>query len=331
MVANDRWRRRGRPMLGWVISGALVVLLLARIDLADVANVVAHASLLGLAVAVALVALEVGVRARRWQLLLEAARPVAYSRAVAYLCVGYFANSLLPARLGDLARAHLAGRDLGIPRLMTLGTIVAERVADAALILGAVVLLGLMTSALRSLLVPALAILTIGGIASGVILVGLIVVDRRGSSMPGFVTRGRSVVGRIAAGADAMRDPRTAAAIVGMTVVAFGIASLQFWAIATAVGLTLTPAEAVIVMGALALSTAIPAAPGSLGTYELVGVAVLTGLGAPAAPALAAVMLMHVVATLPPALVGLVAFMRLQLHLGDLRPSTAPVDAVSAA
>jgi uncharacterized membrane protein YbhN (UPF0104 family) len=81
----------------------------------------------------------------------------------------------------------------------------------------------------------------------------------------------------------------------------------------------LTLAEVAIVMGALALSTSIHAAPGSLGTYELVGVAVLAPLGAAPAPALAAVVLMHVVATLPPALLGLAVFMRLHLRVIDLR------------
>ena len=60
-----------------------------------------------------------------------------------YLAIGYFANSMLPARLGDVARAYLAGRAFGISRLAVLGTIVVERLADGLFILFVVAVLGL--------------------------------------------------------------------------------------------------------------------------------------------------------------------------------------------
>ena len=308
-------------MAGWVISAALVVLLVARIDVAEVTLAIAAASPVGIAIALALVSVEVGMRARRWQILLEAARPVRYPRAAAYLCVGYFANSLLPARLGDLARAHLAGRDFGIARLTTLGTIVVERVADATVILTVVVLMGVLTPEAHDLMGPALAILVVGACASAVVLLVLVVMDRRRHALSGLMTRGVDVVRRIADGAAALRSPRTAAAVIAWTVAAFAVAIIEFWVVAGSVGLRLSPVEAAIVMGALALSTSIPAAPGSLGTYEIVGVAVLTQFGAAPVPALAAVVLMHVIATLPPALVGLGVFVHLHLRLADIQPA----------
>ena len=78
-------------------------------------------------------------------------------------------------------------------------------------------------------------------------------------------------------------------------------------------------------MGGLALSTAVPAAPGSLGTYEFVGTTILIGLGVPSEPALAIVVLVHVMATLPPAVVGLV--MSWTLHLGPGRLAAASLEA----
>jgi uncharacterized membrane protein YbhN (UPF0104 family) len=283
----------------------------------------ASASWIGLAAALALVSLEVALRARRWQVLLQAFRPVAYSRSVAYLCVGYFANSLLPARLGDLARAHLAGRDFEIPRLATLGTIVVERVADGGLILATVVLLGLMTPAAHQLLEPAVAVLLIGGAAGMAILLILVAIDRWTRATGGIVAGSLAIGRRISFGAAALHTRDGIIGVSILTIVAFLVAIVGFWVVAEAVGLRLTVTEAAIVMGALALSTSIPAAPGSLGTYELVGVAVLTQLGAPAAPALAAVVLTHVIATLPPALVGLAVFVRLNLRVIDLRTMPA--------
>jgi uncharacterized membrane protein YbhN (UPF0104 family) len=76
-------------------------------------------------------------------------------------------------------------------------------------------------------------------------------------------------------------------------------------------------------MAWIGLSTAIPAAPGSVGTYEFVGVSVLTLLGQDPASALAAVVLLHVIGTLPVALVGLVTTWALHLRVWRLGDTAA--------
>jgi uncharacterized membrane protein YbhN (UPF0104 family) len=77
-------------------------------------------------------------------------------------------------------------------------------------------------------------------------------------------------------------------------------------------------------MGGLALSTSIPAAPGSIGTYEFVGLTILTALGVDPAVALAIVVLVHLVATLPVALAGLVAAWLLHFRVSDIAKDAEP-------
>ena len=110
-----------------------------------------------------------------------------------------------------------------------------------------------------------------------------------------------------------------------LTVVAFFVAAAALLVVADALGIELTPEQGVLVMGALALSTAIPAAPGSIGTYEFVGLTTLTGLGVAPDPAIALVLLVHLVATLPPALAGLVSTAILHLRVVDLTRAEEPV------
>ena len=97
-----------------------------------------------------------------------------------------------------------------------------------------------------------------------------------------------------------------------------------------ALGLPLNPAEWALVLGVLALSTAIPAAPGSLGTYEFAGVTVLGILGIGPSQALAATVLIHVIAALPPALLGLGATLVLHLRVSDLQSAGSAPESVSA-
>jgi uncharacterized membrane protein YbhN (UPF0104 family) len=116
-------------------------------------------------------------------------------------------------------------------------------------------------------------------------------------------------------GAAAVRSPRGAATAVGSTLLAYVCAVGAMIAVAGAVGLSITPAQAAFAMAWIGLSTAIPAAPGSVGTYEFVGVSVLTLLGQDPAASLAAVVLLHVIGTLPVALVGLVTAWALHLRV----------------
>lgn len=328
-IAGDdrgRWPRRlWRPLAGVAISTALIALLAVRTDLADVGRVLFAAAPVPLVLALGLVCVEVGVRALRWKVLLDAIRPAAYPRVLACLCIGYFANSLLPARMGDLARAQVAGTDLRIPRLATLGTILIERLADAVTIAAAVVGLGLLIPAAHAAMVT--SIVPLVGLAVAAVLVGVVAIALRGRSVANrAVETVGGVIGRISQGGAALRSPRRVGAIAVLTVAGFGLAVAEYLLVAESVELRLTVIEAAVVMGALALSTSIPAAPGSLGTYEFVGVAVLTQLGAPPITAAASVILMHVVVIVPPAIAGLVAMWTMKVQVGSFRGQAVTLD-----
>jgi uncharacterized membrane protein YbhN (UPF0104 family) len=113
------------------------------------------------------------------------------------------------------------------------------------------------------------------------------------------------IVRRVTAGADALRDPRSALAFLGLTAVLTTTATLVAWAVTRAVGVDLSPIQTVLFLSGIALSLAIPAAPGALGTYEFVGVAIITGLGYTPEQGLATILLMRVLTTFPPALIGI--------------------------
>jgi hypothetical protein len=315
--------RAARVVVGLLVSIAFLVATVRQVDLGAVLRLLVEVQPAWVVVALGLVALEVALRAARWQLLLRPFRTVRFRYAAGYLCVGYFANTLLPARLGDLARAYLAGRMLRVPRLATLGTIVVERLADGLMILALVILAGLAVAS-GSTVVSSALLLAAAGSAGLIALVGAVYLARRmrmhetrhGSAVVAFVRR-------VAVGARALRVPRTLGFVAVLTLAAFGVAVGVLLTICVAVGVTLTPLQAVVVMGGLALSTALPAAPGSLGTYEFVGVAILTAFGVSPEAALATVLLVHAVVALPPALAGLVTAWL--VHFNVREAITAPV------
>jgi uncharacterized membrane protein YbhN (UPF0104 family) len=125
-------------------------------------------------------------------------------------------------------------------------------------------------------------------------------------------------------GADALRSPSGLATTVALTVAAFGSAVVMFVLIARASGVELSVAQCALVMGGVALSTSIPAAPGSIGTYEFVGLTILVAIGVTPELALAIVVLVHVVTTLPVAILGLLVAWRLHFRISDIAADAEP-------
>jgi glycosyltransferase 2 family protein len=330
-AARGAWRSPVvRLVAGLAVSAAFLAVTVSRVDLGETARALAGAAPGGVLLAIALVLVELVIRAERWRILLHPSAPVPLRSAFAYLTIGYFANTLLPARLGDAARAYLAGRSFGISSLVTLGTVVVERVSDALTILVVVLLAGLIVApgsqfaGSATVLTAAVLIGLAVAVVVGVVVLRSGLLDRR------YGRQIRAVVARVAEGAVALRRPRGVAVILGLTVLPFGVGICTFGATSGALGLPLDPVEWAFVLGVLALSTAIPAAPGSLGTYEFAGVTALGILGIGPSQALAATVLIHVIAALPPALLGLAATLILHVRIADIEAAGSAPATVSA-
>ena len=83
------------------------------------------------------------LRALRWRLLLE---NVGYTQAngvklpkfwklVEIIFISWFANAIVPAKLGDLYRAYLLRQEAGVSATRSFGTVLAERQLDLSVLL----------------------------------------------------------------------------------------------------------------------------------------------------------------------------------------------------
>ena len=136
--------------------------------------------------AIALYALATAVRGERWGSLLraEGARP---TRAD-YQClnvVGYAANNILPARAGDLVRVFLMAPLAQTSKKTVLGTLLAERLLDIAVILTLFVVVGYgLLGEVGAGDVEWVALATVAVIAGGVIAVVLVRRNERLHAIP---------------------------------------------------------------------------------------------------------------------------------------------------
>ncbi len=311
-----------RLAVGIAISAIFLGITLSRVDLGRAAAAIGAAAPLGLAAAVTISLVDLSLRALRWQTLLRGIEgspgPTRYRTAFGYLSIGFLANAALPARLGDVARAYLAGTGFRIPRLAIFGTIMIERVSDGLTMLALAVLSSLAVAGIAELR----DLTFYGGLLAGAGLLGAIVawliLTRTAIGRLRIASIVRGIAGRLAVGAGALRQPRSALLFLALTATVTTTAVLVAWAVLRAVGVELSPLQTVLFLSGIALSLAIPAAPGSLGTYEFVGVAIITSLGYSAEQGLATILLMRVVTTFPPVICGVISLFAMGIRPGSL-------------
>ena len=233
--------------------------------------------------ACALYWMALGLRVYRWRTLLVELKAVSVAAVAESLLVGYAVNNLLPARLGELFRADYAKRRLEFTRSTLLGSIIVERLLDLVAILSCLAL-GLL---LIQTVVNAERLTTFKVIAAYALLIvvlGLLGV-RTLTSRSTFITKRLSQkLARIAldlkAGLVSLnRRSRTVAICASVAIWLFEVGAL--WMIFQALNITLTPGQALLLMGAASLSTLVPTAPGYVGTYQFVFALAMGAFGLP--------------------------------------------------
>jgi uncharacterized membrane protein YbhN (UPF0104 family) len=278
-VSRPALRRLLAGSGGLALGAALLWLALREADFAAMGEALRMLDGRFVALSCVLYWLGLACRVGRWHGLLAELDGCAVPgrRAVAeVLVVGYAVNNVLPARLGELFRADYAKRRFAVSRSSVLGTIVIERLADLAAILAclALGLLGLRGTVADGLDFPGL--LRIAAVIVALLAGGVLVARRGvGVALPAGLARrlqalaaGLRVLNRASLGRSAALTGLVWAAEVG-----------ALWAMLAALGVALSPAQAMLVMSAASLSTLVPTAPGYLGTYQLVFAAALPVFG----------------------------------------------------
>jgi uncharacterized protein (TIRG00374 family) len=141
-----RFKRPGKGLLKLVISGALLVVLVSRIDITGTLAVVAEARWVGCWTALGLFILGIFVRAYRWNVLVQALHMrVSLGQLTGLYFVGSFFSTVLPTGIGgDAVKAAELARHTGRVG-ESLGTVVTDRflgiivllaIGDVALLLG---------------------------------------------------------------------------------------------------------------------------------------------------------------------------------------------------
>ncbi|MCM8762840.1 MAG: flippase-like domain-containing protein [Candidatus Omnitrophica bacterium] len=124
----------GRQLLGLVLCLGLSALGLVwffrQTDWGELASALSGANYLYLIPALFLTLITYAIRAYRWQLLMNPIKRIRWLHLLSAITIGFMANCVLPARVGELVRASVIGLKEKVSAATALTTVIVERVFD---------------------------------------------------------------------------------------------------------------------------------------------------------------------------------------------------------
>jgi uncharacterized protein (TIRG00374 family) len=262
----------------------------------------------------------VWIRAWRWHYLLRPLKPISTNKMFPIVTIGYAGNNIFPARAGEVLRAFILKRRENVSISASLATIIVERIFDAVVMM-AFVFVNL----------PELAKLTsdsgfIGNIQTvaiwgTIIFFGALIVFLISAMLPQriakiglwfiekllpqrFHIQISELMNKFLDGLASLRSPANVLMVFFTSVVIWLLETGKYWFVMQAFEFRVSFFALMLVNGLVNLATTIPGAPGYIGTWEAVIVAVLVAYNVSGGEALGYAVVLHMALWLPITLLG---------------------------
>jgi glycosyltransferase 2 family protein len=122
-------------LFGLAVSGLCLYLVFRNIDFIALRKSLTEVRYMYLVVVLGLIFLFTFFRALRWKYLLRPVKEIKTADLFEITTIGYLANNVLPARIGEVVRALILSKTEGISGAASLATIVTERFFDVITLL----------------------------------------------------------------------------------------------------------------------------------------------------------------------------------------------------
>jgi len=324
-------RRHAMMLLGFAVSAVLLGLVFRNTDWAAMAAAFRAANYWFVIAGTLVGFLGFVARALDWKYLLAPVGRFPARRLFAPMAIGYLANNVFPARLGEFVRAYAVGKREGISKSSALASIIVERIFDGLTLL--------LILAIVSIFFPfPLEVKLAGGVVAAVFLglsasLALVTLKVRwamrlvdltlGRVSPAMAEEMKKRVMHFVAGLNIGRH-------LGSTALAF-LACLFRWffeaciyfGVVAAMGIHVPPHGVLFVLVAVNILTMIPSGPGYVGTVQAACLLSLGVFGVGKSEAVAFSLLLHAAIYFPITFAGLACLMATHLRLGSLRQAGA--------
>ena len=323
--------------IGSAISLVLLIFLFRKIDYGQLAAAFREMDYRYLVPALISTMVSYWFRAVRWRLLLMPLKATRMKNLFPATIIGYMANNLLPARLGEFVRAYTLARSESLTTSGVFASLVIDRLCDGFTVL-LVLILTLFTVRLPSGMDSVQQSLVHGGYAVfgiyALAMVFLFALKRwNRATLRVITTLLRPLPERFAVKAVSLIDAFMGGLRLSLHPAALGavaLTSLVIWATAIwpvdltlrAFGIVLPAAASLFIMVFLVFAVMVPASPGYVGTYHAACVYGLMAFNVGKEQALSVALVMHAMGFFPVIFLGLWYFWKANLSLKSIREET---------
>jgi uncharacterized protein (TIRG00374 family) len=335
----------GKALVGLAITALLLWWALSGVAFGEVWATIRRGNFWLLGASVFVATFGFFIRALRWKILLMPVRgDTALRSRFASVSIGFMANNILPARVGEFARAYAFSRMEPVSVPAALGSLVVERLMDGVVLLVFLVLpvltpgfpaAGALTEGWGSALLSA-------GLVAVVLVMGLLVwlsvwpgpfvrvVERIARFLPTAVAR--TVVDSLGAFLESvaiLRRPRLLLAGALWSLFFWTWHGLSFWLGMLAFGIDTGFVSAIFTEAVVGFGVAIPSAPGFFGTFHAAAKFALSDVyGVPEPESLAFAFGYHFGGWIPITVIGLWFAWRLGLSVQEVGTAEERVESV---
>jgi uncharacterized protein (TIRG00374 family) len=316
-----------RFWLGLAVSLVFLALAFRNKDLGEMGRALLAADYRYLLPAIAVYFAGVYFRALRWRTLLRPVKPLRPGALFPIVVIGYMANNVLPARIGEFVRAYLLAWRHDVGKSATLATIAIERIFDGLTMILFILVAALLVALNQQIqMIAALGAALFCGLLLGLVALGALprlqvrlhaaLVRLLPDRLAGRLER---IVFGFVSGLGALRSRADLARVVATSLAAWLCEAGMYLIIGAAFDLGMIWPVALLTTAVANLFTLLPSSPGYVGIFEAGVLAVLVGLlGAPEAVALSYAIVLHAALWLPVTLLGFVCWGRESLGWRDL-------------
>ncbi len=276
------------------------------------------------------------IRALRWRYLMAPVKKrVKLSHLYSATMVGFMANNLLPARLGEFVRAYVIGRRENVPKSSAFATIVVERVFDSlsVFVLLLVVLALMPASISNGQNAEKIRWMRTVSLAMGAVIVVMLglIISRQDffiKTIGGFLRRYSSKLAdratefmeKFVHGLSVIKRPRLLVPIILLSAVHWGVLWIPVYIIFKGDGLNLGVWASAFTFVVIAVAVALPSTPGSIGPFQAaVALTLTTAFNIQKEQAGALAIVMWALGYIPVVIVGLICLSRENLTLSSLK------------
>ncbi|MFC2061153.1 lysylphosphatidylglycerol synthase transmembrane domain-containing protein [Elusimicrobiota bacterium] len=320
-------KRKLTLIIGIPLSILCLYLALRKVDFSKTLQLLTQTNYIYLLPAIILFIIDFLLRSLRWKVLLSPVKKCRYIDLLSTLYIGFFANSVLPMRMGEVIRAVMVGEKEKISKTSSIATIALERLLDGF----AILILLIMAFFVFPFPENIKRIWIIGAFVFSFLLLllyGLIylrsftlkVLTSLFKMLPNnFEEKIERLLDKFLAGLEILRKTRHFFLTMTISMGVWLADASVFYFVAKGMGIQqITFIGAIFIMAVIALGISIPSSPGYIGVYEYFGVLGCSILGIEKSSALSFILLTHIMQILIISIIGMFFLTREHISLFQL-------------